>query len=32
MNFWNYVDSHDPTLGNSFLGAAELVKKKKKKC
>ena len=31
MNFWNYVDSHDPTLGNSFLGAAKLVKKKKKK-
>ena len=29
MNFWNYVDSHDPTLGNSFLGATELVKKKK---
>ena len=31
MNFWNYVDSNDPTLVNSFLGADKLVKKKKKK-
>ena len=27
MNLWNHVDSSDHTLGNSLLGAVELVKK-----
>ena len=26
MNLWNYVDSGDPTLGNSLYDANELVK------
>ena len=26
INLWNYVDSSDPTLGNSLFGAVKLVK------
>ena len=27
INFWNYEDSSDPTLGNCLFGAFKLVKK-----
>ena len=26
INLWNYIDSSDPTLGNSLFGAVRLVK------
>ena len=26
MNLWNYIDSSDPTIGNSLFGAVKLVK------
>ena len=27
INLWNYIDSSNPTLGNSLFGAVKLVKK-----